>query len=412
MTNFAALSKSFAATPEKSFSDDDFVNTSSSAASAYYYSTDAAHEVEINRGLPELNTDDGRSVSPFEFWPAWVFYTPVIVQCLWLGLRYRNLSLPLIANPSIALSGLVGESKHAVLNLAGDKARQWIAPYIVVQQQHAQQQIIDQQLQTIYTHLETAGLHFPLVAKPDIGCRGAGVRLLETDDHLRDYLHAFPTGHRFLLQKKAPYSAEAGVFYMRHPGAERGQIFSIALKYTPFVVGDGVSTLGELIEQDKRAGLVQHLYLPRHQHRLDKVIPAGKKFPLAFSGSHCRGSIFRNGNHLITDALTQQLDEITRDIPGFYYGRLDIKFKDVESLMAGEHLCIVEINGASSEAAHIWDRSTPLKDIFVTLLQQYRTLYAYGDYHRQQGHKTPSVRQLLRAWRKEKSLVVSYPTTD
>ena len=369
-----------------------------------YYSTVDNQSIAINQGMPVLD-ESGPSVSRFEFWPAWIFYTPVILQCLWLSLRYRGLRLPLIANPGIELSGLVGESKHAVLNLAGNQAKQWIAPYIRVQQTLALKN-------TIYDKLLEAELNFPLVAKPDIGCRGAGVRLIENDQHLQNYLEQFPEQQHFLLQQKAPYSAEAGVFYVRHPNEKQGQIISIALKYTPYVMGDGKSTLRELIANDKRAGQLQHLYMPRHQQRLEEILPAGKQFPLAFSGSHCRGSIFRNGNEFITETLTERLDEISHDVPGFFYGRLDIKFKDIESLQAGKDLCIVEINGASSEAAHIWDRNTPLIEIFKTLLQQYKTLYVFGHYHRQQGHKPASLWQLLKAWRREKSLVNAYPLTD
>ena len=40
-------------------------------------------------------------VSFFEFWPAWLFYTPVVVHWIALGLRYRDMLLPTAANPLI-----------------------------------------------------------------------------------------------------------------------------------------------------------------------------------------------------------------------------------------------------------------------------------------------------------------------
>jgi len=58
-------------------------------------------------------------------------YIPVVIQWLLLAARYRSLSLPLIANPGIPLSGMVGVSKSAVFDLAGDTARQWILPWIL-----------------------------------------------------------------------------------------------------------------------------------------------------------------------------------------------------------------------------------------------------------------------------------------
>jgi hypothetical protein len=133
---------------------------------------------------------------------------------------------------------------------------------------------------------------------------------------------------------------------------------------------------------------------------------------LAFAGSHSRGAIFRDGNQFITQQLEQKLDEVLGEFSGFHYGRLDIKFRDIQSLMTGEHFDILEINGASSEAAHIWDSDTPLSHIFSTLLKQYRLLYQIGAKHKKQGHNSPTLGSLLSAWREEKLLTQQYPMTD
>ena len=57
-------------------------------------------------------------------------YFPVALQWLLLSVRYRSLSLPLIANPAIPLSGMVGVAKTEVFDAAGETARQWILPWI------------------------------------------------------------------------------------------------------------------------------------------------------------------------------------------------------------------------------------------------------------------------------------------
>ncbi|SIO96062.1 D-alanine--D-alanine ligase [Vibrio spartinae] len=364
---------------------------------------------KINSGMPLLQMKNGRSISPYEFVPGWVFYTPVIAQSLCLGIKHRCLGLPLIANPTIKLSGMVGESKQDILNLAGAHAKQWIEPFISCIRNGED---IDLQTNRALAEMVQANLSFPLVAKPDLGCRGVGVKLLHSRAQLRDYFASFPCNASFLLQRKAPYQAEAGVFYVRYPGEEQGEIISITLKYVPSVIGDGVHTLQQLIERCPRAGQLTHLYFPRHQDKLNWVPDAGQEFQLAFAGSHSRGSIFRNGNTYITEALTRKLDEILKDVEGYHYGRLDIKFEDMNQFMAGENFTILEINGASSEATHIWDRNTPLKDIFTTLLNQYRILFEIGARQKKQGHKVPSIISLLKEWRAEKALVQHYPTTD
>ncbi|QUX95069.1 D-alanine--D-alanine ligase [Marinomonas sp. CT5] len=364
---------------------------------------------KINAGMPLLQIEEETSISPYEFMPSWFFYAPVVAQSLLLGLRHGDVCLPLIANPSIKLSGMVGESKTDILNLAGPFAKQWIEPFITLTKTQQSSAI---QLENALQAMTEAQLSFPIVAKPDLGCRGVGVKLLKSVDQLQDYIETFPSSAQFLLQRKAPYQAEAGVFYVRYPGRKQGEIISITLKYAPSVVGDGTHSLKQLIERCPRAGQLTHLYFPRHTQKLDWIPAEGEEYPLAFAGSHSRGSIFRNGNQYITEALTRQLDEILKDVEGYYYGRLDIKFADIESFMAGEQFSILEMNGASSEATHIWDRNTKLSEIFSTLLKQYRILFEIGALQKKRGFRSPSIRSLLKAWREEKSLTQHYPSTD
>jgi len=364
---------------------------------------------KINAGMPVLTADTKRSISPYEFLPTWFFYTPVVLQSLVQGVFYRDLRLPLVVNPSIKLSGMVGESKHDIMSLAGSIAKSWISPFATLTKNHNS---IENQTQIALVAMEHLSLRFPLVAKPDLGCRGVGVKLLKSEAQLEQYIRDFPFDARFLLQEKAPYQAEAGVFYVRNPGEVRGKIISITLKYAPLVVGDGLHTLKELIELSPRAGQLSHLYFPRHTDKLGWIPEKDEEFQLAFAGSHSRGSIFRDGNQYITTELTQKLDEILHDVDGYHYGRLDIKFDNLNDFMKGEKFTILELNGASSEAAHIWDRNTPLKTIFGTLLIQYRLLYAIGAKQKKLGHVPPSISSLLAAWREEKNLTKQYPGTD
>lgn len=364
---------------------------------------------KINAGMPALEVDRKRSISRYEFFPAWFFYTPVVVQSLCQGLYYRDFRLPLVVNPSIKLSGMVGESKHDIMSLAGDIAKPWVSPFTT---RTKNSESIESQVQDALVAMHSNDLAFPLVAKPDLGCRGVGVKLLKNEDQLTQYIVDFPDNARFLLQEKAPYQAEAGVFYVRQPGEAKGEIISITLKYAPSVLGDGIHTLKQLIELSPRAGQLSHLYLPRHTEKLDWIPEKDEEFQLAFAGSHSRGSIFRDGNQYITSALTEKLDTILHDVDGYHYGRLDIKFDNLDDFMKGEKFTILELNGASSEAAHIWDRNTPLKAIFSMLLTQYRLLYAIGAKQKKRGHKPPTLSSLLTAWREEKKLTEHYPDTD
>lgn len=356
--------------------------------------------------MPPL--DPAPPLSRFEFWSPRLFYLPVWAWSLLLMLRHRGVRLPLIANPGLPASGLVGESKSQVLNGAGDEARRWIAPFTTYRRSAlAPANAAADAMRAI----AAAGLALPVVAKPDLGCRGAGVRPIRSEAELASYLAGFPDGQQVVLQQLVDVEGEAGVFYVREPGAPGGRIFSLTLKHFPHVDGDGRHTLRELIHADPRAGRLAHLYLPRHADRLDAVVPAGERVRLAFAGSHSRGAIFRDGARHVTPALTRRFDAIARDIPEFWFGRFDVRFGDFEAFLRGEDLTIVEVNGAGAEATHIWDSRTRLRDAYLTLFRQFGLLWSIGAVNRRRGFKPESWRRFLGRWLTERRLVQIYPPT-
>lgn len=276
--------------------------------------------------------------------------------------------------------------------------------------------------------IRDAGLEFPLVAKPDVGQRGAGVRPLRCDDDLERYLLDFPSGSRILFQKLVgevpmdpePASlsgedsrldgvTEAGVLYWRMPGSDRGSIFSITLKEMPQVTGDGECTVRELIESDPRARHVAWVYLERHAAIADRVLPDGEVLPLVFAGNHCQGAIFRDGTHLATPQLLERCAGIAAAIPEFYFGRFDVRFRDVEAFFRGEEFQIIEINGAGAEATHIWDASVRISDAYATLFEQFRILFEIGAENRRRGHKPLGLAQFVREALAYRKIARLYP---
>lgn len=222
----------------------------------------------------------------------------------------------------------------------------------------------------------------------------------------------YPPGAGLLCQKLASFEPEVGVFYVKEPDAPQGYIASLTFKDTPSVMGDGKKTLAQLVNQDERASNLLELYRERNQTHWNRVLTKGERVSLLFSASHCRGAVFTDANEYITPALTQSLNTIMNDLPDFYYGRLDVKYSNIERLQQGLDLEIIEINGASSESIHIWDKTTRFRDAIKVLLWQYRTLFKLGAYQRKQGIKTPGLFALINAWRKERALTRHYPVTD
>lgn len=362
-----------------------------------------------HEGMPPFD-QAGPALSFFEFWPMWAFYPPVFIYVLWLMIRYRGVMLPTVANPSFPGGGLVGESKAEILSLLVKHVPEWVASYIKLTKR-ADVPVAEQTTSAIQA-LADAGLALPVVAKPDLGCRGAGVKLVHTYQQLENYIASFPDCAEYILQRLVDCEGEAGVFYCRHPDQPRGEIISLTLKYFPYVYGDGQRTLRELILQDARAGRVPHLYLSRHVDQLDKVPSSGEAIRLAFAGSHSRGAIFRDGSDLITPQMRSCFESIARRLPEFYFGRFDIRFADFSEVQAGRALTIVEANGAGAESTHIWDRKTSLWRAWGDLMRQYRLLFQIGAANRARGFKALTFAEFRRWHQREKALVGRYPATD
>ncbi len=366
--------------------------------------------IRPHQGMPPFD-HSGPPTSYFEFWPMWAFYPPIALYAAWQMVRYRGILLPTVANPSFPGGGFFGESKADILTLAMLHVPEWVAPFVRVERPAAPSDVARERA-TALEALATAGITLPVVAKPDLGCRGAGVKLVRKPDDLQTYLAAFPAGATLLLQRLVPFEGEAGVFYCRRPGQTRGRIVSITLKYFPYVIGDGQRTLRELILADPRAGRLTHLYFKRHTSRLETVPADGEAIRLAFAGSHSRGAIFRNGTHLVTPEMEARFDDIAQRLPEFHFGRFDVRFEDFSAVQAGRGFTIVEVNGAGAESTHIWDRRTSLIEAWRDLMRQYHWLFEIGAANRARGFRPMSLAEFMRGYRREKFLTPLYPATD
>jgi len=348
-----------------------------------------------------------RVFSAFELWPWFLFYLPLAIQWIALAVRHRSLTLPMLANPGMQAGGLVGESKSEILSQLGREGRKWVAPYTCFTVGLAAGAPATDLPQALAA-LETAGIEFPFVAKPDIGCRGAGVCVIADPDELSRYLADFPRRERIIFQKLIDLDGEAGIFYVRAPGTDWGRIVSVTLKFFPKVVGDGRATLEQLVMADNRARRLKDVYLRRHAAQWDRVLAPGEVFPLVFAGNHCRGAVFCDGNAHITAAMEERFESIARGMPEFYFGRFDVRYASLDDLKRGESFVLIEVNGAGSEATHIWDRNTRLRDAYKALFEQQRMLFEFGAANRARGFSAIRLIPCLRLWLRQFWLTRSY----
>jgi hypothetical protein len=348
-------------------------------------------------------------VSFFEFWPGWLFYAPVVAFWAINALRHRSITLPTLANPRIEAGGLVGESKNDILDLAGPLARAAIAPYIgLTTTGHCGGDDIG----IAEAARERAGLAYPLVAKPDMSCNGVGVRIVRDREALARYLAEFPRATRLQLQTLVTHEGEAGIFYIREPHEARGRITSVTLKYPPTVTGDGHATVKALIEADPRLHAISHLLLPKLGARAASVPAAGESVRLVFVGNHCRGSTFRCGAHIVTEALTARIDAIARDIPDLHFARFDLRYHSLPELREGNGFTIIEVNGTGSEATNIWDPDMTLRTAYATQFFHYGAAFRIGAALRAAGRQPTTLARLFGLWRTQKRLMRRYPDND
>jgi len=337
----------------------------------------------------------------WEFWPPWLFYPPVVAWIILLGLRFRSPALFTAANPAIEAGGFVAESKGDILDgLAA------AGPRIARFQRLDRATDAASRLATAREFIERHRLDYPVVLKPDAGQRGSGVVVVRDEQRLRSYVE--DAGFDLLIQEYAP-GAEFGIFYYRLPGESRGRIFSITEKRIPVLVGDGERTVERLILDDPRAVCMADLYLRKQAHQLFRVPAQGERIPLVELGTHSRGAIFLDGNHIQTEALERAIDELSRTFDGFYFGRYDLCAPDVELLKRGEGFRVIELNGVTSEATHIYDPAIGLIEAYRTLFREWRLAFEIGARNRERGVKPVGPLDLLRRVREYRRTSQNHP---
>jgi hypothetical protein len=253
-------------------------------------------------------------------------------------------------------------------------------------------------------------LTYPLILKPDLGQRGAGVKIIRTATQAEAYLRRADIP--LIVQRYAPGPCEVGIFYYRFPGEPRGRIFAITEKFFPALIGDGTHTIAELIAEDPRARLIADNYLQRLDSRRDEVLPYGKSVRLVEAGNHAQGCIFRDGKRLWSPELEARIDAISQKLDGFFVGRYDIRYACDTDLRDGRDFQIVELNGAASEATSIYDSQYSLVAAYRTLFRQWNLVFAIGSANRQRGIKPTSVGTIWRAWRTTIRLAAACPVAD
>ncbi len=368
---------------------------------------------ELDIGIDASRLATVRECSVLERMPKWLICVPLVVQWLWLSLRYASATVPSAANPRITSGGLVGEGKLEYFRGMGPLARSLTAAHCPVFNDGTATQA------ALLQAMRQGGLAFSVVAKPDLGLCGYGVRLLPDMAALNAYLAAFPTGETVVLQSYLPQEGEAGIFYARDPATGEGRIIGRP-GAAVFSARDGRRPQHRGRTRGRRSACAPHRTLAAARVPRAIVQRAGGRAAGA-AGHHRfdpRRRLYRDGAALITPELTHAVDAVdavdavARDMPEFHFGRFDVRFESLRELAAGRGFTIMEINGAGSEAIEAWDPDTGVMEGFRMIFAKQRLLFAIGAAQRRAGVRPIGLLALARLNRRQQRLIAQYPPSN
>ena len=319
-------------------------------------------------------------ITNWEYWSLEAIYYPLFPAWLFFSLKARSFFFFNAANPSIKNGGMAMESKMDIYQLMPASTR---PETLLIKKNDAWSQI--------KSTLERSSLHYPFIVKPDIGMKAFGVAKIESEDQLRLYLDRTP--HDFLIQEFIPFRNEIGVFYARHPEEDKGKITGLVRKDFLKVIGDGNSSILDLIKQNPRSHMQLDKLNKLYGQELDRILDQSEEFVLVPFGSHTRGAKFTDVTYQASPELLDLIDSICSRVPGFYYGRLDILYNSWDELCSGKNFKIIEINGAGSEATHIYDPNHSIIFAWKEIIRHWDILYRISMANRKKGYRYLSFKE-------------------
>jgi hypothetical protein len=312
----------------------------------------------------------------------WALYAALAPYYLYLSIKAKSFGFFNAVNPSIYCGGMGLEKKSDVNKITPSEV---LAKSKLVQ--------INSSIIQVENIFKNNGFAFPIIAKPDIGCRGNWVKKIDSIDELKIYHEQIKVD--YLIEELIDFKKEIGMFYVRLPNEKFGKITGIVEKKGIQIVGDGQSTIGELILKSYRYHLHYNTLFQTNVALKNKVLKSGESIELSSIGNHARGATFYDASNKITDNLNVVFDKLSKSIPEFYYGRYDIKFNTWEELEQGKNFKIIEINGSGSEPTHIYDPNHSFVFAVYEYMRHWRMMYQVAKQNKARGNSYFSLNECL-----------------
>ncbi|MBP6430989.1 MAG: hypothetical protein KA319_04410 [Ferruginibacter sp.] len=311
-------------------------------------------------------------ITHWEAWPFKILYAPISLVWLWYIIKAKAVWFFTPSNPKLTFGGMEGEPKKEMYDLL---PKELYPPTFNV--------LPNQSFDEIENLLQQHKIVYPLIVKPEVGGQGILLRKIDNEAAFKNYHSKMP--YEYIVQQMVYYPMEVSVFYIRHPKNATGMVTGFLHKIPLQVVGNGVSTLEQLIKAyPKAAKRIDELYA-KQKDNWQSVIPSGEKYMLSYAANHNRGANFIDLKEHIDEKLVAIFDKISLGINDFFYGRYDIMCESIEDLKAGKNFTILEYNGCGAEPNHFYDTGYTLIGAYKEILKHWKYLYQISMYNKKQG---------------------------
>ena len=319
----------------------------------------------------------------WEFWPSKIIYFIPGLYLFYLAIKSKSFGFFSAANPSIVYGGIINTSKYDIYQLIPPL----YYPKTLLFSSNTN-------IGLILKKLVLSNITFPLIGKPNLGFQGIGVEILNTKADLEKYLYYSKC--EFIIQPFIDFPYEIGVFYCRLPNSLNGEITGIVSKEFPSIVGDGISSVKELINEDERLLSQFSLFDSTVHESIHVILSKDEIFYLTKIGNHARGTKFLDASIIQTEKLSHTIDNICKQIPLFYYGRIDLKFNTLEELENGINIYIIELNGVMSLPTHMYDPKHSIFFAWSEMIRHFKYLYIISLQNRTNGFNCISFIEVLK----------------
>jgi len=313
-------------------------------------------------------------ITNWESWPFKLIYAPLVPIWIYYVIKSRSVWFFTSSNPKITFGGMEGEPKREMYDLLEKKL------YPITLNVSPGDNIND-----VLQQIQIAGISYPFIVKPDVGGQGILFRKIDNLDQLQKYHVAVPV--EYVLQEMIKYPMEVSVFYIRHPKSTTGKITGFLHKIPLQVVGNGKSTLAELISLHPKASKRMKELFMKHQEKWNDIFKSGEVYQLSYAANHNRGAQFIDLKNHIDQQLINVFDEISIQVDDFYYGRYDIMCNSINDLKEGKNFSILEYNGCGAEPNHFYDTGYTLMNAYKEILSHWYDLNIICTYNRKKGNK-------------------------